>query len=465
MAQVSPESLDVTSNGLRVAVIGAGPAGSLLTILLARRGMQVDVYDRRDDPRSGQDGEGRSINLGLSTRGITALRAVGMWDRLRQRLVPMRGRMVHQPERPLRFHPYGTNEGQILYSVGRGELNAALVDQAEKHPTARFHFRQRCVNVDRDAGTVTVADDAGATSTVSADLVIGADGAFSAVRPFVQRSMPGTHRQDVLEWGYREVTIPANPDGTAKTPLEALHLWPSDYGLIVAHPNADNSLTGTVLLPHEPIPHRPELTSFAELTTERAVHGFFQETFPDVPGLVPDLAGQFLSHPTGQLITIRTEPWHYRDRVVLVGDACHAVYPFFGQGVSAAFEDCLILDECLREDPHDRAAALARYQQLRKPHTDVLAELSIRNFVELRDRIRSPWHLARTTADRTLSRIMPRTWQPLYTMVSHTTTPYGEAVRRARRQDRMLAVGMGAAVAGTVAAAGAAAWRLLGRRR
>jgi kynurenine 3-monooxygenase len=388
-----------------------------------------------------------------------------MWEQLRQRLVPMRGRMVHQPDRALRFLPYGTNQDEILYSVGRGELNAALVDQAEKYETARFHFRRRCVDVDRDAGQVTIADDAGSTTTVTADLIIGADGAFSAVRPFVQRSMPGTHRQDVLEWGYREVTIPANPDGTSKTPLEALHLWPSDFGLVVAHPNADNSLTGTVLLPHEPIPDRPELTSFAELTSERKVLDFFRATFPDLPSLVPDLATQFLSHPTGQLITIRTEPWHYQDRVVLVGDACHAVYPFFGQGVSAAFEDCLLLDECLRENPADRGAALASYQRLRKPHTDVLAELSISNFVELRDRIRSPWHLARASADRTLHRIMPRRWQPLYTMVSHTTTPYGDAVRRARRQDRILTWGMGAVLAGTVAAAGSAAWRIVGRRR
>lgn len=462
MCAATPDRVDDRPG--RVAIVGAGLAGSLLAILLGRRGYPVDVYERRGDPRINQQGEGRSINLGISARGIAALRAADLWDDLQPRLVPMRGRMIHRPEGGLRFQPYGTRPDEILHSVQRNELNAVLVDRAEKQPGVRFHFGQRCVGLDRERGELTFADVAtGQTSTVTAEFVIGADGAFSEVRQQMQRGLPSVYRLDFMEWGYRELTIPANPDGSPRTPLEALHIWPSDRGLIVGHPNVENSITCTVLLPLEDDPARPELRSFDALDTPKAVREFFGQAFPDTLELIPDLEEQYFAHPTSYLVTVRTRPWRYRDRVVLVGDACHAIFPFYGQGMNAAFEDCLVLDECLAAHPRDRAAAFAAYEQRRKPHTDVIADLAADNFIELRDRVRNPWHLLRAHTDLTLHRLLGDLWQPLYRMISHTTIPYGDAVRRARRQNQVLGLTAGLTAAGAVWTATAAARRL--RRR
>jgi kynurenine 3-monooxygenase len=296
-------------------------------------------------------------------------------------------------------------------------------------------------------GALTITDEAnGRSQTRHPDLVIGADGAFSAVRRFMQHGMPADYNQAFLPWGYKELTIPAG----APIPREALNVWPAAHGLIVAHPNPDGSHTGTLFLP------LAGRSSFAALDSPRAVSGYFREHFPGVPALVPDLLREFAEHPVGHLVTVSTSPWCSGDGVVLVGDAAHAVYPFYGQGMNSALEDCLVLDECLARGPGDRAHALASYQRMRKPHTDVLAELSARNFVELRDGTRSPLRVARKRADDVLARLLPGTWQPLYTMVSHTSIPYADALRRAHRQSRALGVAAAVAAAGLTAAAAAA---------
>jgi kynurenine 3-monooxygenase len=423
----------------------------LLAVYLARRGYEVTVVERRGDPRRAvSSGGDRSINLGMSARGIRALQRVGLWDALAGRLVVMRGRMIHRSDRTLAFQAYGTRPDEVLHSIRRNELNAVLVDNAEKYAGVRFHFGQRCVSVDTANVTVTVTDaDTGATRTHHGDFIVGADGAFSAVRQQLHRGRPASLRREFIDWGYKELTIPANDDGSARTPIEALHLWPSDGGLIVGHPNIDNSVTCTLLLPLE------GASSFATLSDPRSAAAFLAARFPDLPELIPDLAAQYDAHPVAHLVTIRTDTWHDRDRAVLVGDACHAVTPFYGQGMNAAFEDCLVLDECLHRHPDDRAAAFAEFQRLRRAHTDVLADLSMRNFVELRDRVRSPWHLAISRADLWLNRLFPTAWHPLYAMVSHSTTPYGDALRRSRRQNAVLTaavVGAGAVGAGAVTA-------------
>lgn len=443
----------------RALIVGAGLSGSLLAVYLARRGYDVTVIERRGDPRGAVSaGEDRSINLGLSARGIRALREVDLWDALRGRLVTMRGRLIHRTDGTLAFQAYGTRPDEVLHSIRRNELNAVLVDNAEKHAGVRFHFGRRCVAVDTEAVTVTVVDaKTGARHTHHGDFIVGADGAFSAVRQQMHRGRPASIRQEFIDWGYKELTIPAHADGSARTPIEALHLWPSDNGLIVGHPNVDNSITCTLLLPLSSADGGP---SFATLPDARTASAHLAERFPDLPGLVPDLADQYDAHPVAHLVTVRTDTWHVGGRVVLIGDACHAVTPFYGQGMNAAFEDCLVLDGCLRRRPGDRAAAFAEFQRLRRAHTDVLADLSMRNFVELRDRVRSPWHLARSRADLLLNRLFPDAWRPLYAMVSHSTTPYGDALRRARTQDRALA----AAVTG-VGVLTAAAALFIGRRR
>ncbi|WP_283134665.1 FAD-dependent oxidoreductase [Rhizohabitans arisaemae] len=439
-----------------VVIVGAGLSGSLMALLLARRGHDVEVYERRPDPRLGPgDSGGRSFNLGMSARGLRALERAGLSGELSGRTVPMRGRMIHRPDRPPLFQPYGVNEREILHSVRRSDLNRLLIERAEAYPGVRFFFGAQCTALDRESAALTFSDQ-DREWQVKADFVIGADGAFSKVRRGMQAGRMADYRQEFLPWGYKELTIPPAPGGGPRTELEALHLWPAEGALIVAHPNYDNSLTCALFLPHD---------EFDGLTTPEAITGFFGTRFPDTLELIPDLVTEFTAHPVGQLVTIRTAPWHHDDTCVLIGDACHAVYPFYGQGMNSAFEDCLVLDESLRRHEGDRAAAFREYERLRRPHTDVLADLSVQNFVELRDRVRSPVHLARRRADLLLNRLFPRSWVPLYTMISHTTTPYAEALRRAKQQDDLLRLlGWGLA-AGAVFAAGAAFRRISGARK
>ncbi|MBW4717940.1 FAD-dependent oxidoreductase [Saccharothrix obliqua] len=429
-------------------VVGAGLAGSLVSVYLARRGFRVTVLERRADPRTpGAREAGRSINLGMSQRGVRALREVGLFDRIAPGTVPMRGRVVHAPDGSLSFHPYGTEEDQVLHSVFRHDLNVVLVDEAERLGV-EFHWGHRVVAVDRERPAVTAEGPRGVVEH-EARLVIGADGAFSAVRAQLGRGTRMTLHQEFLEWGYKELLIPVGDDGRPRTPLHALHVWPGERGLIVAHPNVDGSLTATVFLPFE------GRDGFAGLDTHAGVADFFARAFPDVPALVPDVVEQFLAHRPASLVTIRTAPWHVPTGdgrgTVLLGDAAHAVYPFFGQGMNAAFEDCSVLDRCLGAHPDDLPGALAAFEQARRPHTDVLAELSKQNFVELRDKLRSPLFVARKKADLVLHRAFPRSWVPLYTLITHTTVPYGEALARARRQDRLLG-GVTAALAGAALA-------------
>ena len=423
---------------MRVVVVGAGLAGSLLATYLARRGIAVEVVERRPDPREPGAADGRSINLGMSARAITALREVGLLDAVHKRTVPMRGRVVHRPGGRTAFQPYGTDDDQILHSILRHDLNVALVGHAAAHDGVRFRFRSRFLALEDHAGgvAVTVQDEgAGPPGRIVADAVVGADGAFSAVRAQLQRGLRAEVRQDHLDWGYRELTIAAG----SRIRHDALHVWPGDTGLVVSHPNQDGSHTGTMFLPHE---------DFATLSAAGLA-----ARFPELPGLMPDLAREWAEHPVGGLVTVRTAPWHRGGRAVLVGDAAHAVYPFYGQGMNAAFEDCSVLARCLDRHPRDPGAAFAEFQRLRKRHTDVLAELSTANFTELRDGVRSPLHRAHARADLVLDRLLGPLWTPLYTMVSHTTTPYADALARARRQDAALRWSGATAAAGAGAAA------------
>ncbi|WP_018223628.1 FAD-dependent oxidoreductase [Salinispora pacifica] len=447
----------MTERRERVVVVGAGLAGSLAALHLARRGYEVRVHERRPDPRSALAGPGgRSINLGLSARGMRALDGVGLLDDVLKQSVPMRGRVVHSPDGTVRFQPYGVREHEILHSVLREELISRVVDAAEAEPGVRFHFGSRMVHLDRETATVRVAPTGGGEpAMVRADLVVGADGVFSAVRQQMQHGLRADYAQEFLPWGYKELTIPVGDDGRPRVRLEALHVWPGHEGLMVAHPNRDGSLTCSLFMAHEgPV-------SFAALDTPTAVVDFFRRHFPDAEDLMPDLARQVADHPVGHLVTVRTAPWRHADRVVLIGDAAHAVYPFYGQGMNSAFEDCAVLDRCLAEHP-DRASALAAFEAARKPHTDVLADLSAANFEDLRGRVHRLGYTIAAAADRTLARLLPGRWVPLYAMVAHTTAPYADALARADRQDRIL---RGAGAGLVLAAALAATTLRAGRRR
>jgi kynurenine 3-monooxygenase len=433
-----------------VAVIGGGLAGSLFALRLAQEGHRVDVYERRPDPRLRRGEGGRSINLGLSKRGIAALGDVGLRDEVLSLAVPMEGRVIHTLAGHDRFQPYGKNRVEVLHSIDRNELNELLLDRAEAHPSVKLHFGHRCVGVDPTARTIMIADSSGAVAPVTADWIVGADGAFSKVREEMQRGQRANFSKEFLEWGYKELNLPARPDGSSQLRLNALHVWPRGHCLIVSHANRNGSHTLTLFLPFE----GPD--SFATLRERSDITSFFTRYFPDLVPLLPELLVQWESHPVGSLVTTRTAPWHLSDWIVLIGDSCHAVYPFYGQGMNSAFEDCSALATALATHPSSRLDAFRSYERSRRPHTDTLAELSKENFVELRQKVQSPLFVLRKRMDVWLNRLAPHTWLPLYTMIAHTTMPYGDALARARKQDRFLLSAV--AVCGVLALGALAMW-------
>jgi kynurenine 3-monooxygenase len=411
-----------------VAVVGAGLAGALFACYLGRAGRRVTVYEKRPDPRLASAERGRSINLALSVRGIHALRELGLADDVLLQSVLMRGRMIHARDGRLTFQPYGKDDSEALHSVSRAGLNRLLVEAAAGCESVQLRFDRRCTGLDPQAGIVEFHDEASAEAvTVAAEAVVGADGAYSAVRGALQRREGFNYQQEYLSHGYKELTIPSGTGGEHRLDKHALHIWPRVSFMMIALPNLDGSFTVTLFWPFE------GPNSFAALKTEADVLTFFRGQFPDAVPLIPALADEFLTNPTGWLVTIRCQPWHV-GRAVLVGDASHAVVPFLGQGMNAAFEDCTVLHQCLREEKWEWERAFARYEGLRKEHADALADLCVANFVEMRDRVASPWFLLGKRADVLLHRLFPRWYLPLYTMIEFTRIPYADAVRRARSQ-------------------------------
>jgi kynurenine 3-monooxygenase len=416
-----------------VAIVGAGLAGALLACYLGRAGRRVLVYEKRSDPRLGASERGRSINLALSVRGIHALGEVGLADEVLRRSIVMRGRMIHGRDGRLTFQRYGKDDTEVLHSVSRAGLNRLLVVAAARHDAVRLHFNHRCTGLDADGARVEFVDENLGHVSVDAGAVVGADGAYSAVRAWMQKREGFNYQQEYLSHGYKELTIPAGPGGAFRIEKHALHIWPRGNFMMIALPNLDGSFTCTLFWPFE------GPNSFAALRTQSDVLAFFREQFPDAVPLLPALAEEFLANPTCSLVTIRCQPWHV-GRAVLVGDACHAVVPFLGQGMNAAFEDCSALCRCLVEARWDWECASVRYEVLRRQHTDTLAELCVLNFVEMRDRVASPWFLLRKRLAVLLHALLPRWYLPLYTMIEFTRIPYAEALRRAQRQNRIAVV-------------------------
>jgi kynurenine 3-monooxygenase len=445
---------DAADPGRPVCVAGAGLAGALLACYLGKAGRRVDLHEKRSDPRLGQAERGRSINLALSVRGIHALREVGLADEVLADSVLMRGRMIHGRDGSLTFQRYGKDDDEALHSVSRGGLNRLLVEAAARYPSVQLFFNHRCTGLDADGDAALFLDETtGATVRAEGEAIIGADGAYSAVRGWMQRREGFDYQQEYLTHGYKELSIPAGPKGAYCIEKHALHIWPRGTFMMIALPNLDGSFTCTLFWPFE----GPD--SFAALRTGPDVLAFFREQFPDAVPLIPGLAEEFLANPTGSLVTIRCRPWHV-GRAVLVGDACHAVVPFLGQGMNAAFEDCTVLSRCLAESGGEWEKAFARYGSLRKEHADALADLCVANFVEMRDRVASPLFVLRKRLAVLLHALFPRWYLPLYTMIEFTRIPYADAVRRSRRQARVVAAAA-AGLAAALAAAAALTWRAL----
>jgi kynurenine 3-monooxygenase len=420
----------------KFVLIGSGLAGGLLAAYLGRRGYEVDLHERRSDPREGNIVGGRSINLAISTRGIHALEQIGIADEAMRHAIPMRGRMIHDKSGALHFAPYDVDPKKCINSIGRASLNATVIEAAQRYPNVRVHFNHKCTDVDLAEASCDLETEIGKL-TVRGDAVIGVDGAFSAVRASMQRNIDNfQYDESYLAHGYKELTIPPAPDGSWRIEKNALHIWPRKSFMMIALPNPDGSFTCTLFWQFE------GRRSFGTTKTDDDIRRFFHEEFPDAVALMPTLLEDFKNNPTGSLVTIRCAPWYYGDRICLLGDAAHAVVPFYGQGMNAAFEDCVVFNECLDKFGDNRERAFAGYFEGRKENADALADLAIGNFIEMRDKTASKTFRAKKKLDHLLEAALPSVYLPLYTMVTFTRIPYAQAARRARLQDRILYTGL-----------------------
>jgi len=419
----------------KITLVGAGPAGSLLAIYLAKRGFRVEIFERRPDMRKTPISAGRSINLAISTRGIHALQEAGVLDSIMKIAVPMKGRMMHAVSGELTFQRYGKDDTEVIYAVLRSELSIALMNEAEKRPNVRIHFNERCTGMDFKTGEIELQDDdiIGQARKVQTEVVLGTDGSASAIRMDMLKAGRFNFSQQHLEHGYKELTIPAGANGEYKIEKNALHIWPRKTYMLIALPNIDGGFACIFFFPFE------GEYSFASLDTEEKVLQFFKTQFPDVVPLMPNLLENYFSNPTGAMVTIKCQPWHIADKALLLGDAAHAIVPFFGQGVNCAFESCAYLAECIDKHGNDWPKVFTEFENLRKADTDAIAELALENFVEMRDHVADPKFLFKKKVEQALQRKYPTIFVPKYSMVTFHRLPYSVALARGKIQDRILA--------------------------
>lgn len=442
--------------GERVAIVGAGLAGCLLAVLLARRGIEVTVYERRPDPRVTGPERGRSINLAISARGLEALDQVGLRDLALSRALPMHGRMVHSVAGEQSFRPYSADGTHAINSISRAELNLALLEAAAATPGVCLRFGSRLRDLDLGTGTLRFDTlrfdmDAGsgtAAEEAKADIVLAADGSYSVARRSVTFRPGFTFSQDYLEHGYKELTIPPVSGDFALDP-DALHIWPRGSSMMIALPNLDKSFTCTLFWTAGEFAAlssgaSPSAAASASDPAEAPpVVRHFRNVYPDVADLLPTLAEDFALNPIGSLVTIRCWPWVHRGEgatLALAGDAAHAIVPFYGQGANCALEDCLEIDRCLSSTGGSWAEALALYQSRRKANCDAIADMALDNFVEMRDKVNSRVFQAVTAGRHFLERRMPGRYVSQYELVSFSTIPYSEIRGRMKRQDRATAL-------------------------
>ncbi|RYZ48574.1 MAG: FAD-dependent monooxygenase [Sphingobacteriales bacterium] len=413
-----------------VTILGAGLVGSLLSIILSKKGYKVTIYERRPDMRSTSIAAGRSINLAMSARGWKALDLAGLREDIEALAIPMHGRYLHQADGSAAFQQYGSNN-EAIYSVSRGELNKKLMTLAEQNGVSIL-FEQRCNRVEVANNRLHLQDAAGKESVIDADLLFGADGAFSALRSSYAMLDRVNASHQYLEHGYKELSIPPNADGSLQMEMHALHIWPRKNFMLIALPNTDGTFTCTLFLPFE-----GEI-SFASLQTDEQVTAFFRQHFPDVIPMMPTLLEDFRNNPTASLITTHIKPWHFSDKSALIGDAAHAIVPFYGQGMNAGFEDCTILSGLLDKHGSDWTAILDNYELARRPNGDAVAQLALLNFVEMRDKVADPRFLERKKIEKELVKKYPGRFTSVYEMVSFSHTPYQTAMQCIQAQDKLL---------------------------
>ncbi len=417
-----------------VNIIGAGQCGTLIAIMLARHGFNVEVYERFKDPRI-QDAEaGRSINLALAARGLNALQQVGIDSLIKPLMVPMRGRMVHQQDGRSEFLPYGQQAGEEIYSVTRLGLNQVLLGVASETPDLALNFEKNAIGYDAPDRIVHVRDEkTGTLYQVEAEPLFAADGAGSNIR----RSFDGSDTfggvETLLRHSYKELSIPAGPGGEYQLASDALHIWPRGGFMLIALPNPGGDFTLTLFLPNT------GENSFASLSDAQSVSAFFEKHFPDAAALIPDLCDEMLNHPLGQLGTVRCRHWHDRGNVLLIGDAAHAIVPFHGQGMNLAFEDCVLLDRIISEHRDDWPTVFARFEAEQLANANAIADMALDNYIEMRDTVRDPKFALRKALAFELENRLPGHFIPRYSMVMfHADIPYLMAQQRGEVQKALL---------------------------
>jgi len=414
-----------------IAISGAGLVGSLLSIYLKKRGYEVSVFERRGDMRSSDYVGGRSINLALSNRGIRALEEVGLADELNKIAIPMHGRVMHDRQSKLSYQAYG-KKGQYINSISRSSLNIALINEAEKLGV-NFHFNHQIEKIDLEKTTIEFNNEQStANNQQQFDLIIGADGAFSAVRDALRITDRFDYQQFYIEHGYKELNIPAGAGGVFQLEKNALHIWPRESFMLIALPNPDGSFTCTLFFPFDgPV-------SFDKLKTEKEITDFFEQTFPDTKSLMPEFLSDFKQNPTSSLVTVKCFPW-VKNKTLLIGDAAHAIVPFYGQGMNAGFEDCRVLNQLLGIHNDNWDEALSIFQKLRKPDTDAIAQLALDNFIEMRDLVADKEFLLRKKIEAKLHELFPTKWIPLYSMVTfYENIRYSEAYATGQKQKKIM---------------------------
>jgi kynurenine 3-monooxygenase len=418
----------------KVNIVGAGLVGSLLSIYLAKKGYTINIYERRPDMRKVSMSAGRSINLALSDRGWRGLEGVGIADEIRKIGIPMYGRFIHHKDGSTAQQPYG-KDSQAIYSVSRADINMKLMDLAEQQANVSIHFDERCANIDRKNLKTTFEHNISKKITeTSSDLLFGADGAFAASRLNMQlQSDRFEYNQHYIDCGYKELIIPPGKNGEFLMEKNALHIWPRGSFMMIALPNPDGNFTCTLFLPFE------GEKSFTNLKTKEAIQHFFDTEFSDAVPLMPTLIEDFMTNPVSSLVTVKCFPWVFDEKIALIGDAAHAIVPFYGQGMNCGFEDCVVLNELIDKHHENWDEILKEYESLRKPDADAIADLAIANFVEMRDKTADPKFLLQKKIEAKFSANHPDKWIPLYTMVTYSPhIRYSKALKEGEKQQAIM---------------------------
>jgi kynurenine 3-monooxygenase len=416
-----------------IRIVGAGPTGALLAILLARRGLEIELYESRPDPRGVPAGSGRSINLALADRGIHALKSAGVFDGLASALLPMRGRLIHYENGDTAFQPYGQRPNEVIYSVSRHRLNQALIEVAAGRSGVQLHFQHRLEAADFTAQTAQIRDlESDRLLAVPMQPLLATDGAGSAVRRAMSAQKFIQAGEIDLEHGYKELSIPAGPQGSFRMANDALHIWPRGNFMLIALPNDDGSFTATLFLP------KLGTSSFASLRDADSVDEFLARNFPDAYQLMPNALAEFSAHPLGFLGTVDAQPWHVLAQATLIGDAAHAMVPFHGQGMNCCFEDCIEFDACVARHA-SWETVFAEFGAARKPNTDAIAAMALENYMEMRESVADPKFQLQQALSLELERRFPRCFIPRYSMVMfHHEIPYRTAQQRGAVQSKIL---------------------------